>query len=1279
MIVIGLIISSIMIGFSSRDGGSSVGEDEGPEIEPVLTVETCQPRYHGEITIFKFHDLNGNGIYEPDQGEYGLEGWDFEIYQKGKRQQEPGTSPWVKIGEGTTNETGYLVFIDCDNMFVEDLEPEREDKDFHFKVEETLKDGWYFTGGTSIEGGTNEGEEIDDLDETFFVDDDEDVTMHFGNAQYCSITAYKEDEDGTRLDGWTINLWNTTEDGEKHTIVNTEETDSDGKVIFDELKVGDYVVEEIVEDGWENVTSTSFDVTLKSGEHEEVLFINKEIDETGDITVYKFYDKEMDGIYDPDVDELLDGWTIHLMDSDENWIDSNETDENGMAVFRGLDPGLYFVEEELKEGWFNTTSDYFSVEVKTDMNKEVYFGNSEYGNITAFKFYDVKGTGEYNPEDGDELLDGWMIHLMDSKGNWIESNETDENGMVLFQSLKPDVYIVEEELKDGWFNTTATNFTVEVKPGETTEVSFRNSEYGYITVYKFYDKDMDGIYDSDVDELLDGWTIHLMDSEENWIESNETDENGKVLFQSLKPGVYVVEEELKDGWFNTTATNFTVEVKAGENTDIYFGNSQYGRIIITKFHDLNMNGKWETGEPLVDGVYFTVSEELSGTTGEEIEGRISFRNLIPGQYTVVEELPEGWFNTTKKVVDVEVLPGVQHNIVFGNVRYGNITVCKFNDTNMNGNYDDEEMLPGWEFKLWNVTDGQLDTVLDKNETGPCGCYTFENLLPGHYAVEEIPQDGWINTTDMIQYIDLSPGDSPKVWFGNAMIEEEDAQITIYKFYDTNMDGIYDPGAGDYLLDEMGVDFNVFGDLDSGVEVDFDIEVFGILSDTYEPGYYRITEEVPVGWIATTETMQEYDLGPGDHWEVYFGNIEYGALEVYKFYDWNMNGTWDCGEEMLAGWEFNLWNTTEDEDLGESIRTGTTDENGYILFDNLEPGYYAVQEVLREDDCWYLTTDEIQFIEVNPGEPVDLWFGNVRGGNITGYKFCDWNMNGVWDDEEPALEGWTIHLYREGETEPSMTTETDENGYYAFTCLEPGYYIVEEELKEGWYNTTSTYYEVELGPEDEINRNFGNHPFLNITGIKFYDFTMNGTFEPKNGDMPLQGREVALWKADEDGNKLGIWAMRNTFTDNHGYYTFEYLEPGHYIVEQVKPCCDWIHTTDREVHVELRCKDVVVNFGEYKMTSIDVYVECNTMGVVVTIYESDEYGVKGDQVDTGFTGDNGWYISIKLEPGYYLVELEDGQYEHVQLRMGEQVTFETPEENVNTSQVVVTVAKYKTFN
>ena len=88
------------------------------------------------------------------------------------------------------------------------------------------------------------------------------------------------------------------------------------------------------------------------------------------------------------------------------------------------------------------------------------------------------------------------------------------------------------------------------------------------------------------------------------IGSGLTDENGELLFSDLALGKYTVTETLQDGWTNTTPLSQDVTVVAGETAELWFGNVEIpdpeGDLIVHKFHDLDEDGVYDEGEPMLE-------------------------------------------------------------------------------------------------------------------------------------------------------------------------------------------------------------------------------------------------------------------------------------------------------------------------------------------------------------------------------------------------------------------------------------------------------------------------------------------------------------------------------------------------------------------------------------------------------------------------------------------------------------------------------------------------------
>jgi len=101
------------------------------------------------------------------------------------------------------------------------------------------------------------------------------------------------------------------------------------------------------------------------------------------------------------------------------------------------------------------------------------------------------------------------------------------------------------------------------------------------------------------------------------------------------------------------------------------------------------------------------------------------------------------------------------------------------------------------------------------------------------------------------------------------------------------------------------------------------------------------------------------------------------------------------------------------------------------------------------------------------------------GTITGMKYNDLNRNGKLDPNEPGLQGWTIRLILDNDTNEDLetvvtTAETDKDGNYTFSNVAPGVYEVREIHKKGWKRTSKNPKDIVISAGSIVTGvNFGN--------------------------------------------------------------------------------------------------------------------------------------------------------------------------------------------------------------
>lgn len=159
----------------------------------------------------------------------------------------------------------------------------------------------------------------------------------------------------------------------------------------------------------------------------------------GSITVNIFHDRDTNG-EDAGADngeEDLAGWTVKLLDSDGNVVQTAETDENGLAFFNHVSNGEYAVTYDLKDTWFDTNGDTPVAEAGTS-DAIVVDNDSHYEDMGVIQtpfvdvcvFFDNNNDGAIS--DGEALLNGWNVELFRENGSAVvgASGTTNDDGTV---------------------------------------------------------------------------------------------------------------------------------------------------------------------------------------------------------------------------------------------------------------------------------------------------------------------------------------------------------------------------------------------------------------------------------------------------------------------------------------------------------------------------------------------------------------------------------------------------------------------------------------------------------------------------------------------------------------------------------------------------------------------------------------------------------------------------------------------------------------------------------
>jgi hypothetical protein len=757
------------------------------------------------------------------------------------------------------------------------------------------------------------------------------------------------DTDEPVLEGWRMVV-------KKGDVVVAEgDTDTNGYITFT-LPCGDYVVNEILKDGWVLTTAEYVSVTVTLEETAYAEFGNFQCFE---IFGFKWNDLNGDGTWDQG-EPPIPGWKIgvgyELTPASNNGLSAMllETDENGRWSFRSCSTQTWTITEEQREGWVPTTVTRYVVSGTSGIDLGPYnFGNFQCYEVSGFKWDDLNGNGIW--DQGEPPIAGWEITL----DGQITATTT-ITGYWSFQICDADEHVVAEELRQGWMPKTVTSYTFSSTSGEDVgPLNFGNFQCVEIFGYKWNDLNSNGVWDAG-EPPIEGWEITIStppptppngDLYETAIGLLTTDENGRWSFVACGSEPWTISEEQRAGWVPTTVTFYQVVVSSGQELEaMNFGNFQCYEVSGHKWNDLNGNGMWDQGEPAIAGWEITLDGTMTTTT--DVAGYWSLQICDADEHVVSEEQRQGWVPTTPTSITFSSTSGMNvGDLDFGNFQCYEVSGHKWEDLNGDGIWqkDVEPVIEGWQITL----DGTDVALTDAN-----GRYAFTICDANEHTVVEEQRTAWLATTPTsITFSSTSGEDVSDLDFGNQQVLGGPRFLRGIKFWDMNGNGRNDtePGlAGITILIKDGAG-NLLAELLTGPGGAW------VYEEPLRPGRYVIEEVVPTDWVRTYPMpnngiylVDVVDLGPIVDWVLvspepvdWNGSLDFGNARPmgFKFHDRNANGRRDGNEELLGNWRILL----KDMDFNIVFETYTVAKYGdpfhgyWFLGGPLPEGEYYVVE------------------------------------------------------------------------------------------------------------------------------------------------------------------------------------------------------------------------------------------------------------------------------------------------------------------------------------------------
>jgi hypothetical protein len=445
-------------------------------------------------------------------------------------------------------------------------------------------------------------------------------------------------------------------------------------------------------------------------------------------------------------DQGLAGWHILI-----NGADRATTDVNGNWSVANLTPGSYAVQEVSQSGWTDTSGNagYTVAAAAGVSTANLSFGNFKNISASGFAWEDHNGNSLW--ETGDIGLAGWHILI-----NCVDRATTDVYGHWSVADLGPGTFTVQELSQSGWTGTAgAAGFNFATSSGVDTGLNFGDFKNISVSGFAWEDHNGNSLWETG-DIGLAGWHILI-----NGVDRATTDVYGHWSVANLGPGTYSVQEAAQSGWSGTAgAAGFNFATSSGVDTGLNFGDFRNISLNGYACEDHNGDGAWESGDNGLSGWHILINGVDRATT--DVNGYWSVSNLGPGVYAVQEVSQSGWTKTASAAgYSLGASSGVDNgNLSFGDFKNVTLSGTKWNDVNGNGVRDaGDNGLAGWHILINGV---------DRASTDSSGNWSVSNLGPGTYAIQEIAQSGWSETSGNAGYsVNASSGiDNGNLSFGD---------------------------------------------------------------------------------------------------------------------------------------------------------------------------------------------------------------------------------------------------------------------------------------------------------------------------------------------------------------------------------------------------------------------------------------------------------------------------------------------------------------------------------
>ena len=485
-------------------------------------------------------------------------------------------------------------------------------------------------------------------------------------------------------------------------LVGEFTTAADGSYTINSLAPGWYKVIELTAPSGLDIVTAEKQIQVKAGSVSTVEFEHKAL---ANIVI---------SVVDKSTRAPLNGCLVEIYDSDGGLVDSLYTDSTGKVTTESLTAGKYTLK------LLKVTDGYEAVVSEGTVNVVS-------GKTATYTFECVaKGGINITSLDGkNKPIAGMTVKVTTIDGVLVGEYTTSNDGTVLVTDLSSGWYIITETEAPVGYDIMVGEQRVEVKSGNTSNVSFKHAALAQIEI---------DVVDQNSRAPISNCTVELWKQNGNRVATFTTDASGKILTSQVETGNYVVKLTNVPEGYKAVSSESTVKAIAGETVNCIFECISNGVLKV-----MSLDSK----DNVLSGMKFTITTldgSVIGSYKTASDGTFTTAALQPGWYVVTEtEAPAGYnINSSNSVQKVEVKAGEQAIVAFNHIKtYGMQIRTTCSQTGAS--------VPG---ATYQVT--QLNGAIVGTYTSDAAGLAFAELTPGWYVVTPV------SAPSGYQFVDTTP-------------------------------------------------------------------------------------------------------------------------------------------------------------------------------------------------------------------------------------------------------------------------------------------------------------------------------------------------------------------------------------------------------------------------------------------------------------------------------------------------------------------------------------------